>query len=421
MAVSLVLIMVLTALTQEFSAMATLFVSTPFQLLLSILLAFTLGSYFSLFYVSLFYTISSLIVESLLFLLPFMLFAFIFNAIHCLEKKSLFFVLLIFGAITCSNFISLHIAYFIGNFFLPFLSQPSFDLANIATSKVFPLLHFFSPLPLATALSMVLAVITGISCSYLKKESFFRKKMEKIVSLLFLSTTLFLKKIFIPLLPLYVFGFCIKLNYDATLWALFRSYGTLLLIGQLTTWSYLSFFYYLASGKNFHQAIALIKKMVPAGLTGFSTMSSAAAIPITLECTQNNSKHPETAQLLVPIASNSHLLSDNITIVLASLMLLVFFGKEVPAYQNFIFFAFSYCVTMLCCVGIPGGTILVILPLLQSFLNFSPEMASAIATFYILQDSFGTMANVMGNGAFTLALGPVLHSIQSGPQELTTS
>ena len=90
-----------------------------------------------------------------------------------------------------------------------------------------------------------------------------------------------------------------------------------------------------------------------------------------------------------------------------------------PDFWTFIPFALAYCVAALSCVGVPGGTILIILPVLQNFLNFTPEMLSAITTIYILQDPFGTTANVIGNGGFALLIQRIFRRDQRTATALT--
>jgi Na+/H+-dicarboxylate symporter len=52
--------------------------------------------------------------------------------------------------------------------------------------------------------------------------------------------------------------------------------------------------------------------------------------------------------------------------------------------------------------GVPGGTIIIMIPVLEAYLGFSPEMSSVIMTMYMLFDPFCTSANVLGNGLFAI-------------------
>ena len=106
--------------------------------------------------------------------------------------------------------------------------------------------------------------------------------------------------------------------------------------------------------------------------------------------------------MVVPTASNMHMLGDDITITLTALTLLVVSGVPIPSFIEFIPYVIGFCIAKLACVGIAGASLLVVLPVLKEHLGFSSEMVSLITTLYVLHDPFGTFHNVMGNGAFAL-------------------
>jgi Na+/H+-dicarboxylate symporter len=61
--------------------------------------------------------------------------------------------------------------------------------------------------------------------------------------------------------------------------------------------------------------------------------------------------------------------------------------------------------------GVPGGGIVVMIPILNSQLGFTAEMVSIVMTIYFLLDSFGTGANVMGDGALVIIVNKMLKRI----------
>jgi Na+/H+-dicarboxylate symporter len=148
----------------------------------------------------------------------------------------------------------------------------------------------------------------------------------------------------------------------------------------------------------------LITTMMPAGITGFSTMSGAVTIPVTLDCTERNVNHPTLARMVIPTTSNMHMLGDDITITLTAITLMLVNGMSLPGFVEFLPYVVGFCIAKLACVGIAGASLLVVLPVLKEHLGFSPEMVSLIITLYVLHDPFGTFHNVMGNGAFAIGL-----------------
>src|SRR5207237_1368447 len=123
--------------------------------------------------------------------------------------------------------------------------------------------------------------------------------------------------------------FCLKLSYERSLLYLFQEFGKVFIFGMFILLCYLFLLYFLGSGLNVKRTIFNIKTMLPAGLTGFSTMSSAATMPVTLNCTEEATQDKNFAQLIIPATCNIHMLGDDIMIVMSALTLLSAFGMEI--------------------------------------------------------------------------------------------
>jgi Na+/H+-dicarboxylate symporter len=377
----------------------------PVQLLITVLCALILGPISGPIPVSFFYTVSCCFIEILLFILPFMVFIFIFRALSNLRAGSLYLVLLIFLGVTVSNCIALLIAYCFGSVFLSLVNlQYCCDFAEKFCSEIKPLFSLELPHYIGTDKAMILGLISGTGINFIKDTSLIRKKTLFIFNMLSEGIMVFLKKIFIPLLPVYVFGFCLKLSYDQALVHLFEQYGKVFVGSLILIFLYLFLLYLLGSAGNLRETWKNLKIMIPAGLTGFSTMSSAATMPVTLECTHETTKDPHFTDLIIPSTANIHMLGDDLTIMMTALSLLIIAGQPQPDFLTLISFILAFSLAKLSCVGVPGASVLVILPVLKGFLGFTPDMISVLTTIYILQDPFGTSANVMGNGAFALII-----------------
>lgn len=85
----------------------------PFQLVVSILLAWVLGKVIDLRYISWAYTASSCFIEVLMFALPLIVFSFILKALVNIRSRSFPLVALIFVGVTCSNICALLTSYFL--------------------------------------------------------------------------------------------------------------------------------------------------------------------------------------------------------------------------------------------------------------------------------------------------------------------
>ena len=76
-------------------------------------------------------------------------------------------------------------------------------------------------------------------------------------------------------------------------------------------------------------------------------------------------------------------------------------GQPLDTVQ-FIGFILMLGITMVAAPGVPGGAIMAALGLLQSMLGFDVTLQALMITLYIAMDSFGTAANVMGDGAISI-------------------
>ena len=71
-----------------------------------------------------------------------------------------------------------------------------------------------------------------------------------------------------------------------------------------------------------------------------------------------------------------------------------------PSLLNYMIFALYFVLAKFSVAAVPGGGILVMLPILEKYLGFNSDMMSLITALYILFDPVITCANVLGNGAF---------------------
>jgi Na+/H+-dicarboxylate symporter len=74
----------------------------------------------------------------------------------------------------------------------------------------------------------------------------------------------------------------------------------------------------------------------------------------------------------------------------------------VPELNVYLKFAFAYVLAKFSAAGVPGGGALIMIPVLESNLQFTSEMSATILMMYILFDSFCTLFNVLGNGVLAI-------------------
>ena len=141
--------------------------------------------------------------------------------------------------------------------------------------------------------------------------------------------------------------------------------------------------------------------MIPAYLTAAGTQSSAATIPVTLECAKENKVSEEVADLVIPLCATIHLAGDTITIVLTSIGVMLMKG-QIPTFQLMMPFIFMLGITMVAAPGVPGGGVMAALGRLEGMLGFGDLEKPIMIALHSAQDSFGTATNVTGDGAIAL-------------------
>lgn len=374
----------------------TVLKSLPVQLITAIVAAFFLSDILNLETIRFFFTLSCGLKEILMGVLPIVIFSYITAAILSIEQRAPLLLLSILALVTISNACTVLVSYGIGVTLLPLLTLGGSGLSEIQDT-VTPLFSLPIPEILAPDQALLLGITVGFIFSFIKVPA-----MTTLAQNLRHYVTVFLQKAFIPLLPIYVFGFILKMEHEGTLSILIKNSGHVFGLLWVVILVYLVLLYFIASGFRLTRFFELVQNMLPAGITGFSTMSSAATMPVTLTATEKNTGDEQFADLVIPTTVNIHLMGDALAIPILALAVLSLSGMSLPTFENYLLFTLYFCLAKFSVAGIPGGGIIVMLPILQKYLGLSPEMASLMTTIYIVQDPIFTSANVMGNGAFAL-------------------
>lgn len=370
--------------------------SLPFRLLFCILIAFLLANHLSDNIIRIFFTISSIFKEILMFILPIIIFGYIFSAITSLEKNAPILIIVILLLVTASNAISSLTSYGVAMQYLPHINiikNTEIQLSNAIT----PLFSINIGQIISSNKSMLIGAILGIFFCYFKQQkvSYLSSKLQSFI-------TFFLEKCFIPILPLYIFGFVLKMHREGELEILFKNYAQVFILICALILVYILLMYFIANNFSWKKCKNSIKEMSAAGITGFSTISSAVAIPVSIKATEKNISNGPFAKLIIPATVNIHMIGHGLSIPITSLTILMIYGQPLPSLETFIVFVLYFCIAKFSATAVPGGGIIVILPILQSQLGFTAEMSSIIIMLDILQDAILTSANVMGNGALAI-------------------
>lgn len=365
-------------------------------LMFTIMIPLVIGEYTPYFIKSGFYTISLILKEILIFVLPVLIFSFLMHSLISLQEKAVLFIVLLLVMVAVSNFTAIFTGYTIASSILPFMELNLHETLQ-AQDVLRPITDFTLPKVISNDVAIALGIVLGIYFAIRPN-----KRVERIAAKLKNISLYFLKDCFIPILPLFILGFLFKLEQEDVLYRIFQTYGVVLTVIVGSQVGYILVLYFIASGFNLKRMFGYLRNMIPAMITAFSTLSSAATMPVTIACTERNLPNPRFAHMIVPATANIHTLGSALGITLTATATLLAFGYGVPPLDSFLLFAFYYTMAKFAVAGIPGGVILVVAPLLESYLGFTGEMIGIITAVYLLFDPFGTATNVTCNGAFAI-------------------
>jgi len=202
--------------------MGKLLRSTPLQLLVCIIFAAFLGKTLPITWVSHAYSLSLFFINSVLFILPLIIFSYLFNALVAMDEKAptLAFALIII--ICLSNALALCVAYFVGSTIIPHLAVDVILPETLQT--ITPLYRFPIQHGLRADYVALTAFVGAYLCIKTKHKNNAAKSLISMARHLQQLVNTFLKRAFLPLLPLYVLGFMLKMSYEGTLDFLYTKY-----------------------------------------------------------------------------------------------------------------------------------------------------------------------------------------------------
>lgn len=376
----------------------------PLILFLILIIPLFIGPYIPYQLKAFLYSVSLSMKAILLLLLPLIIFSFLFASLLNLKTGVLKFIVMLVCLIYISNCTAIFTGLTVGTVALKKLGIPPHHVDSL-TQVLVPLWDLHLPKLIRNEFALIAGFVIGLFFSFRKSE-----RAEKIAKTLYAATIFFLKKIFTPLLPIFILGFVFKLEQDQLLGKALRIYGPVFFIVVGTQFCYMMLLYFLVAKFQLKRFITYIKNVLPATITGFCTVSSAATMPVLTLCTEKNLDKPEMAELIVPATINIHTIGSALGISILCITTMMAFGHTLPEVGEMIRFGLLWGITKFGVAAVPGGGIIVVTPLLETYFHFSSEMIGLITAIYMLFDPFGTATNVTGNGFFAIAFSKLYNS-----------
>ncbi len=381
--------------------------NTAFQAIISICFVLFFSDHFPLSITRGFYTLSLLIRDLLMYILPIAIFFYIASMLAELKEQAflLIGILLIFEVL--SNSLSISYAYGIG-----FSFYNKINLSNNTFHEMEGLLPYFNigkfrPKFYTVDKGTLLGVIVGLIFAIKNGASFIQsfQKFKDFINLIF-------SKFFAKLIPLMVFGFLLNLQKSGFLTGFTHSYGLAFVMILLGIFIYLIFLFSVAGAFRISEILRQVKNIWPVGLIAFTSSSSAATMPFTISAVEKNVKVPSFSRIIIPATTNIQQIGDCIANVFFGLLILKQFNFPFPEINIWLPFMTVYVLARFTTAGMIGGAIFILIPIFEKYLGFTPEMSSILLALNLLFDPIITSTNVLANGALCVILEKIWLKIQ---------
>lgn len=159
---------------------------------------------------------------------------------------------------------------------------------------------------------------------------------------------------------------------------------------------------YLVSGKSPKE---VFRHYLPAYLTAVGTMSSAATMPVALQCASKSKVlDKDIIDFAIPLGSTIHLCGSVLTETFFVMGISYLLTGSLPDVSTMMLFIILLGIFAVGAPGVPGGTVAASVGIITSVLGFDSTGIGLVMAIFALQDSFGTACNITGDGALALIL-----------------
>jgi Na+/H+-dicarboxylate symporter len=287
--------------------------------------------------------------------------------------------------------------------FSGYLILPNLNIIkNLEGGQILPDLIFDLKIPpiMSVMSALVFSLLIGIAATW--------RKSEKIISILDefqLIVLSIVTKVIIPILPFFIAATFCSLTYQGLITKQLPIFISVIVIVIAGHFLWMGVLYTLASIYAKKNPFRVLRHYAPAYLTAIGTMSSAATLPVSLECARKSDVlNKEMINFGIPLFANIHLCGSVLTETFFVMTVSLVLYGTIPPISSLLLFSFLLGLFAIGAPGVPGGTVMASLGLIVSILGFDATGTALILTIFALQDSFGTACNVTSDGALTMIL-----------------
>lgn len=266
-------------------------------------------------------------------------------------------------------------------------------------------------MPVMTAL--VTSILFGIAVIVTNSETWEKMLIE--LNRIVLSIV---NNVVIKILPVYIATTFAVLSYEGVIISELPVFLKIIIIVIVGHFIWMGVMYSLAGLISKTNPKEVFKHYLPAYLTAVGTMSSAATLPVAIECARKSSTlDPKIRDFAIPLCSNTHLCGSVLTEVFFVMTVSQILTGQLPETANMIVFIVLLGIFAIAAPGVPGGTVVASLGLITSVLGFNDTGTALMLSIFALQDSFGTACNVTSDGAIALMVTGIFKKVPTRNKE----
>ncbi len=276
----------------------------------------------------------------------------------------------------------------------------------VSAVKITPYLRIEIPAAISIMGALVFAIILGLGITRIKSPTItgFIQEFNGIIGDL-------IRHGLIPVFPYFVATVFMEITAKGQLIPTIKAFFLVLLLIIPTQWVWLAVLYTLAALYTRKNAFFVLKSMLPAYFTAMGTMSSAATLPVALECA---GKVPflrkESVNFCIPLFNIAHLPGAAAAITMSAMVVTILTKGQMPSLETFLPFIILLGFIEVAAVGVPGGSVTAALGILESVLGLDQSGLGLMVALFMIQDSFGTATNVTGDAALTMIVDKAMHA-----------
>ncbi|MDR3256515.1 MAG: dicarboxylate/amino acid:cation symporter [Endomicrobium sp.] len=378
--------------------MKKLFGSLPIKLILGMMLGLVLGMWAGNAFMQIIITVQEILGAFIFFCVPLIILGFITPSITKVGQSSSNLVVLALCLAYISSIGAAFMSMFAGFGIIPNLNIS----ANITQARELPKAIFDLGVPpiMSVMSALVLSVVLGLAAAWNKATTTINllEEFRKIVISIVVN-------IMIPALPFYIACTFCSLSYEGVITKQLPIFAIVVFIVMFGHYVWLALLYIIAGIYSKKNPFRVVRHYGSAYLTAVGTMSSAATLPVALNCARkSDALRGDMVDFGIPLFANIHLCGSVLTEVFFVMTVSQILYGTLPALGTMIVFCLILGIFAIGAPGVPGGTVMASLGLIISVLGFDNNGTALMLTIFALQDSFGTACNVTGDGALTLIL-----------------